>query len=379
MGGPSSEELRSDETLTKYIDGEITDEFLLELFEYELAHDPELRRRVADMEDIKDEISSIFRTDQMRLTEFVKNEINNLVENSLTRKTQEDDNGDLETTDAEVLISSLIDGELAESETRMVEKLITENETYRQLYEQLFTTKINVAKYIFPQNLEPSTKVKMEIDSLVESGFETPADVTDGGMEAPGATEPGGNVIKLEKRRLVTSFNFYAQRLVPLAAVFVMGIYISPTLFTSGPNEIPGSKLNETAGVDVQTRGGASATAVNKDFSFVSIVQSQGQSSNTEQIKLLSPQESFHLLLAAPTSGEMFIFLETSDQKDTSQVEKGKTAERIGTVAAGLSVRYPAEQNLTVDNTDKLLRIDIEIRSDDKIFRFTEFVTINQG
>ena len=379
MGGPSSKELRSDETLTKYIDGEITDEFLLELFEYELAHDPELRRRVADMEDIKDEISSIFRTDQMRLTEFVKNEINNLVENSLTRKTQEDDNGDLETTDAEVLISSLIDGELAESETRMVEKLITENETYRQLYEQLFTTKINVAKYIFPQNLEPSTKVKMEIDSLVESGFETPADVTDGGMEAPGATEPGGNVIKLKKRRLVTSFNFYAQRLVPLAAVFVMGIYISPTLFTSGPNEIPGSKLNETAGVDVQTRGGASATAVNKDFSFVSIVQSQGQSSNTEQIKSLSPQESFHLLLAAPTSGEMFIFLETSDQKDTSQVEKGKTAERIGTVAAGLSVRYPAEQNLTVDNTDKLLRIDIEIRSDDKIFRFTEFVTINQG
>ena len=379
MGGPSSKELRSDETLTKYIDGEITDEFLLELFEYELAHDPELRRRVADMEDIKDEISSIFRTDQMRLTEFVKNEINNLVENSLTRKTQEDDNGDLETTDAEVLISSLIDGELAESETRMVEKLITENETYRQLYEQLFTTKINVAKYIFPQNLEPSTKVKMEIDSLVEIGFETPADVTDGGMEAPGATEPGGNVIRLEKRRLVTSFNFYAQRLVPLAAVFVMGIYISPTLFTSGPNEIPGSKLNETAGVDVQTRGGASATAVNKDFSFVSIVQSQGQSSNTEQIKSLSPQESFHLLLAAPTSGEMFIFLETSDQKDTSQVEKGKTAERIGTVAAGLSVRYPAEQNLTVDNTDKLLRIDIEIRSDDKIFRFTEFVTINQG
>ena len=91
------------------------------------------------------------------------------------------------------------------------------------------------------------------------------------------------------------------------------------------------------------------------------------------------PQESFHLLLAAPTSGEMFIFLETSDQKDTSQVEKGGTAERIGIVAAGLSVRYPAEQNLTVDDTDKLLRIDIEIRSDDKIFSFTEFVTIDQG
>ena len=56
MGGPSSKEIQSDETLTKYIDGEITDALLLELFERQLSTDVDLQKRLQDMIAIKSQI-----------------------------------------------------------------------------------------------------------------------------------------------------------------------------------------------------------------------------------------------------------------------------------------------------------------------------------
>ena len=75
----------------------------------------------------------------------------------------------------------------------------------------------------------------------------------------------------------------------------------------------------------------------------------------------------------------MVLFLETSEQTDLAQINKGKKEISLGTVYAGQSVRYPAKQNLSIDETDTSLRIDLEIRSDYKIFQFTEFVKANRS
>ena len=393
MGGPSKKEIQSAETLTAYIDGEITDKLLLELFESELSENPRLQSRLQNMVAIKSQISSISGTEGLRITEFVKNEIRAVVKSyQLTDAFKaEGDDGGAPPSDSEVLISKLIDGELANSELQMVEKLVTENDTYRELYEQLVTAKINISDNLFQENTGPSAKVKINIKSLVEHELGKSDDGGEQIEEAPRKlaglfhrtsrmepsseassepTEPAQNVINLKKRGVVSSLNYYAQRLVPLAAVFVVGLVISPTLFSSGQNKIPGLG---------PLRGGGSEATLNESFNFISIVQPQNKSIDPEQKKLLLPQESFHLLLTAPTAGEMFITLETSSQNDVSKLEKGKTAYSVGLFVVGQSVRYPAAQNLSVGETDKLLRVDIEIRNNGKIFSFTEFVAINHG
>ena len=375
MGGPSKKEIQSAETLTAYIDGEITDKLLLELFELELSENFRLQSRLQNMVAIKSQISSIFGTNQMQATEFVKKKIRNIVENAQIPGTLLDQDDDkLQATDAELLINSLIDGELAESELRMVEKLVIENDAYRELYEQLVTSKINISDNLFQQNAEPSAKVKMDIKSLV-SGTLSRSE-SDG--IAAYSQVPEQSIMpeysKLGKtpsrtNRFSSSFNYYAQRLVPLAAVFAVGLFISPPIFSSGTKPVPGP--------DLTLRGTNAKTNLGEGSGFISIINdSTGLLTSLKSVSAISvsAQEAFHFELTAPTSGEMFVYLATSKHKTVTQLDKGADPKRVGFVEAGQSVRYPATQNITIEPTDQLLRIDIEIRGDNKIFKFTEFV-----
>ena len=150
MGGPSSKEILSDDTLTKYIDGEIKDEMLLKLFERKLSKSIHLQNRLQDMVAVKSQISGIAGTEGLRITKFVKNEIRDIVKSyQLTDVFKDHDDGGATPSDAEVLISKLIDGELADNELQMVEKLVTDNDTYRELYEQLVTSKVNISDNLF--------------------------------------------------------------------------------------------------------------------------------------------------------------------------------------------------------------------------------------
>ena len=424
MGGPSKKEILSAETLTAYIDGEITDKLLLELFESELSENPRLQSRLQNMVAIKSQISSIFGTEGLRISEFVKNEIRNTVKSyQLTDVSKEqDDDGGPTPSDAEVLISKLIDGELADSELQMVERLVIENDTYRELYEQLVTSKINISDNLFQENSEPSARVKMNIKSLVARELEKPDQYENYAAEEPSmegmeslimasyeiaeaprmpdgtplveaerreerqdqteynrggksglraaleATEPAQNVINLKKRGVVSSLNYYAKRLVPLAAVFVVGLYISPTLFSSGPTG-PYEYIENL-------RGGGIPVRPNGNFDFISIIQSK----DVKMVNLLEngtmPRGGFYLRLTAPSAGEMAISFETSEQNDITKVKKGKTSENLGQVKTGQIVRYPTLKTkaMEVDESDQLLRIDIEISGDNEIFRFTKFI-----
>ena len=382
MGGPSSKEIQSNETLTKYVDNEITDELLLHFFERTLESDSTLQKRLQDMIAIKSQISSISGSDHLRPTDRVNLEIRNLVKNAALAENDKNPNQNIEAdvSDAEILIVKFIDGELNNSELKMVETLISSNDIYRELYEQLVTSKINVSDHLFSEDMEPNSKVKMDIKSLVSQTLEDDDDTeVYASVDVAYSLRPEPDRPPARAKRFTSSLNYYTQRLVPLAAVFVLGLYISPNLFSSDPTSV--------SEMDLKLRGSSNEDTMIGSVDFISVIEaSSGQNIPVSRLtaasdtsNFISSQIPFYLNLIAPASGEMFLFLETSEQTDTVQTNKGKKEISLGTVDAGQSVRYPATQNLSIDETDTSLRIDLEIRSDYKIFQFTEFVKANRS
>ena len=384
MGGPSSKEIQSDETLTKYVDNEITDELLLHFFERTLESDSTLQKRLQDMIAIKSQISSISGSDHLRPTDRVNLEIRNLIKNAALAENDKNPNQNIEAdvSDAEILIIKFIDGELNKSELKMVETLISSNDIYRELYEQLVTSKINVSDHLFSEDMEPNSKVKMDIKSLVSQTLEDDDDTPVYASSVPDADyslRPEPARPPARAKRFTSSLNYYTQRLVPLAAVFVLGLYVSPNLFSSDPTSV--------SEMDLKLRGSSNEDTMIGSVDFISVIEaSSGQNIPVSRLTAasdtsnsISSQIPFYLNLIAPVSGEMFLFLETSEQTDTVQTNKGKKEISLGTVDAGQSVRYPATQNLSIDETDTSLRIDLEIRSDYKVFQFTEFVKANRS
>ena len=408
MGGPSSKEIQSDETLTKYVDNEITDELLLHFFERTLESDSTLQKRLQDMIAIKSQISSISGSDHLRPTDRVNLEIRNLIKNAALAENDKNPNQNIEAdvSDAEILIVKFIDGELNNSELKMVETFISNNDIYRKLYEQLVTSKIDISDHLFSEDIEPNSKVKMDIKSLVSRTLEdnddtevyasvsysdyslrpemdipspVPPTLEDDDDTEVYASRPEPAGPPARAKRFTSSLNYYTQRLVPLAAVFVLGLYISPNLFSSDPTSV--------SEMDLKLRGSSNEDTMIGSVDFISVIEaSSGQNIPVSRLtaasdtsNFISSQIPFYLNLIAPASGEMFLFLETSEQTDTVQTNKGKKEISLGTVDAGQSVRYPATQNLSIDETDTSLRIDLEIRSDYKIFQFTEFVKANRS
>ncbi|MDB2467961.1 hypothetical protein N9W71_03670 [Planktomarina temperata] len=383
MSGPSSKEIQSDETLTKYVDNEITDELLLHFFERTLESDSTLQKRLQDMIAIKSQISSISGSDHLRPTDRVNLEIRNLIKNAALAENDKNPNQNIEAdvSDAEILIVKFIDGELNKSELKMVETLISSNDIYRELYEQLVTSKINVSDHLFSEDMEPNSKVKIDIKSLVSKTLEHDDDteVYASVPDADYSSRPEPARPPVRAKRFTSSLNYYTQRLVPLAAVFVVGLYVSPNLFSSDPTSV--------SEMDLKLRGSSNEDTMIGSVDFISVIEASSVqnipvsrlTAASDTSNSISSQIPFYLNLIAPASGEMFLFLETSEQTDTVQTNKGKKEISLGTVDAGQSVRYPATQNLSIDETDTSLRIDLEIRSDYKIFQFTEFVKANRS
>jgi hypothetical protein len=333
---------------------------------------------------IKSQISSISGSDHLRPTDRVNLEIRNLVKNAALAENDKNPNQNIETdvSDAEILIVKFIDGELNKSELKMVETLISSNDIYRELYEQLVTSKINVSDHLFSEDMEPNSKVKMDIKSLVSQTLEDDDDTPVYASSVPDADyslRPEPARPPARAKRFTSSLNYYTQRLVPLAAVFVLGLYVSPNLFSSDPTSV--------SEMDLKLRGSSNEDTMIGSVDFISVIEaSSGQNIPVSRLtaasdtsNFISSQIPFYLNLIAPVSGEMFLFLETSEQTDTVQTNKGKKEISLGTVDAGQSVRYPATQNLSIDETDTSLRIDLEIRSDYKIFQFTKFVKANRS
>ena len=154
----------SDSNLTKYIDGEITDQDELEAFKQALSKNADLQTRTNEMINIKSQISSIVDTKELKISRFVKEEIHKIIENSKLDSEET-------VSENEILISRHIDGELDDREIIEVEKLISKNKSYQKLYKSLKVSKADITNIVSDENYSTSGYVKDEIESLINENI----------------------------------------------------------------------------------------------------------------------------------------------------------------------------------------------------------------
>jgi len=332
--------LDSDSNLTRYIDGEITEKDELEAFKKLLSKNADLQARTNEMINIKSQISNIFNTQGFEASKFVKEEIHKIIENSKFDSEQT-------ITENEILISRFVDGELDDREIIEVEKLISKNKSYQKLYESLKVSKVDITNIVSDENYSPSGFVKDEIDNLINSST---AD------NAKNVVLQTSNVVRISKKKIFRNIGNLGQKLAPLAAVFVLGIGVSP-FFNSTNDEI-------FQGAEINLRGANTVGIPNvkESSEFISVIQNE---------KLL-----FKLQLSSPFEGDMKLYMNSSEDNDKIELDRSENFYEIGIVKPGKFIEFPNNQILSFDETDKLLRVDVEVKGKNKTFNYTEFLNI---
>ena len=330
----------SDSNLTKYIDGEITDQDELEAFKQALAKNSDLQARTIEMINIKSQISSIVDTQGFKVSKFVKEEIHKIIENPKFDSEQT-------ITENEILISRFVDGELDDVEVIEAEKLISKNKNYQKLYESLKVSKADITNVVSDKNYSPSGFVMDEIDNLINSS------ATENAKNVASQTS---NVFRISKNNIFRSIGDYGQKLAPLAAVFVLGIGISPLFNSTNDGIFQGAEIN--------LRGADTVSIKNfkESSGFISVIQNE---------KLL-----FKLQLNSPFEGDMKIYINSSEDNDKIELDRSENFYEIGIVKPGKFIEFPNNQILSFDETDKLLRVDVEVKGKNKTFNYTEFLNI---
>ena len=241
----------SDSNLTKYIDGEITDQDELEAFKQALSKNADLQTRTNEMINIKSQISSIVDTKELKISRFVKEEIHKIIENSKLDSEET-------VSENEILISRYVDGELDDRKVIEVEKLISENKTYKKLYENLKVSKTDITNILSGKNYSPTDFVKDEINNLINSS------ATDNAKNVASQTS---NVVRIPKNNIFRSIGNYGHKLAPLAAVFVLGMGVSPFFNSTNDEMFQGAEIN--------LRGANTVNSANfkESSEFLSVIQ----------------------------------------------------------------------------------------------------------
>lgn len=358
----------SDSNLTKYIDGEITDQDELEVFKQALAKNSDLQSRTNEMINIKSQISSIVDTQGFRVSKFVKEEIHRIIENSKLDTEQT-------VSENEILISRYVDGEIDDRKVLEVEKLISENKTYKKLYENLKVSKTDITNILSGKNYSPTEFVKDEIDNLINSS------ATDNAKNVASQTS---NVVRIPKNNIFRSIGNYGHKLAPLAAVFVLGMGVSPFFNSTNEEMFQGAKIN--------LRGANTVNSANfkESSEFLSVIQGAEKNSkdpntagisnfkeSSEFISVIQNKKLlFKLQLSSPFEGEMKIYMNSSEYDEKFDLDRSENFYEIGIVKPGKFIEFPNNQILSFDETDKLLRVDVEVKGKNKTFNYTEFLNI---
>ena len=339
----------SDSNLTKYIDGEITDQDELEAFKQALSKNADLQTRTNEMINIKSQISSIVDTKELKISRFVKEEIHKIIENSKLDSEET-------VSENEILISRHVDGELDDREIIEVEKLISKNKSYQKLYESLKVSKADITNIVSDENYSTSGYVKDEIESLINENISEKLDYARlRAMKQVSVFETNKHSNN-RKKNIFKNIGSLGQKLAPLAAVFVLGIGVSP-FFNSTNDEI-------FQGAEINLRGANTVAIanVNESSEFISVIQTE---------KLL-----FKLQLSSPFEGEMKIYMNSSEDDDKFDLDRSENFYEIGIVKPGKFTEFPNNQILSFDEADKLLRVDVEVKGENKTFNYTEFLNI---
>ena len=339
----------SDSNLTKYIDGEITDKNELEAFKQALSKNADLQARTNEMINIKSQISNIVDTQGLKVSKFVKEEIHRIIENSKLDSEQT-------VSENEILISRYVDDELDDGEVIEVEKLISKNKSYQKLYENLKVSKADIINIVSDKNYSPSGFVKDEIESLVNVNIsEKPDYARISAMNSESVFEIN-MLSKNRKKNIFRNLGNFGQKLAPLAAVFVLGIGVSPFFNSTNDKVFQGAEIN--------LRGANTVSSANfkQSSEFLSVIQNE---------KLL-----FKLQLSSPFEGDMKLYMNSSEDNDKIELDRSENFYEIGIVKPGKFIEFPNNQILSFDETDKLLRVDVEVKGENKTFNYTEFLNI---
>ena len=68
--------------------------------------------------------------------------------------------------------------------------------------------------------------------------------------------------------------------------------------------------------------------------------------------------------------------MNSSVNDDKIELDRSENSYEIGIVKPGKFIEYPKNQILSFDETDKLLRVDVEVKGENKTFNYTEFLNI---
>lgn len=227
-----------------------------------------------------------------------------------------------------VSIGRYIDGEANENEQKRVEKLIDEDQSYFDAYTEQKRAQNAIEELLNVDRSAITSNVNAEIENL------TP--------------QSDDKVVRLEPK----SLGNFIKRALPLAAVFALGAVISPAILQEYRN------VNQTDAIVLR---GGSGSEISKEIVNLRILE---DNQIVSADKLLSSQTPFAIQLYSEIDGDAFLYLATSDKGYPNETQKGDEFA-LGPVSKGQIVIFPKNSAITVDQTDKQLRVDFIIKNSD--------------
>lgn len=289
----------------------------------ELESRPDWNELINQQRDAAEVITNLLSVDKYKASAMVSDEIEAMVN-----------------SDKNLLaISRYIDGETTDSERKKIEEVIDEDQSYFDAYTDQRRAKKAIDELLNTDRRAITSNVKADIDDL------TP--------------HLDDKVVRLERKR----FGTFIQRALPLAAVFALGAVISPAIL------LEYRTVNQTDAIVL--RGGSSSENSTEIVTLRNIEDNQVVGAD----KFLSPETPFAINLYSEINGDAYLYLATSEKEFPDEIQLGDEFA-LGSVSKGQIVKFPNNSALTVDQTDKQLRVDFIIKNAESRRDHTYYVQI---
>ena len=419
MGGPSQEELSSNEFVSKYVDNEFENKIERSFFENLLKVNFTVIDRVEQQSAVKLAISELFSVDNLQPSDAVRSEIRKLVNASLNKvginkiQDTEDEFENIRQQDDRFIISQYVDEELDLNSfsEKDIEEIIKSSQENKRFYHDLLRTK-NLTKSLFDtKSLEPTDKVASPIRNLVASMDATERDnrpdinmsmkydtrfeeqlqptarvslPVSNNSSKNSESDPWDKVGLEETDRKTSkvtwlSFKKYSmpsvQQLASLAAVFAFGVVIAPTLYETVKPQSDADRIVLRGGSDTQLMA-------DNNNELISFKQDRDESleirSLTAGPEPVEPNTPFTLQFIAPISGDVSIYVNASVEKDRKLVLQGQKYD-LGYFDRNSIIKFPENGALKVDEADQLLRVDFSVSDMNEDIFITRWFTIGHG
>lgn len=416
MGGPSDSELQSDEFISKWLDNEFLNSIERKLFERIISQDQthlnneELQSiisRIDEQISAKAILNEFFRVDNVKPTiakqteirELVNSYIDPMLKSDLVRGFDEDFDEDPSVEDT-LLISKLIDGELAETETGILIKRISETPELKRLYDEMQEEKEHLRILYHDENV--SDPIASRINEMVRSALDeqslgraesfseeayyapqpsmpAPMDTKEMDPAEIPAEDPwrhvGNDESTVPKPQSMNNKvrRYFGTNILQYAAIFAIGAIISPGLLQYyGSINKPGDTIT-LRGIQPNLQGETNYLEIlNTEIQLESLIVSD-EGGNV--LKNIQNTEKFFFVITPPIDGILKIYAEASALELPQELDRGSILFEAE-VVAGKTFKFPSDQSMYLDAEDRQLRVDLEIKNINSMQKFTYFYDV---